>query len=124
MNLPLFLSLIDTEAGARGLVLMVVGMGVVFIALLLVMAGVTLINKIGEEKQAPAESPAASPSNVPATPSSDGISPEVLVAISAAVAATVGTDALVRRVKFVRNLNSPWGSTGRSNAMRNAPGSR
>lgn len=106
----------------EGLSLMIVGMAVVFIALVLVGQALVLIRRFGEQAADQAEkTPAAStarpkaatPTRAPA--STGGIDPRTLAVLTAAAAAVVGGAVRIRRVQFLRGIRSEsWASSGRA----------
>jgi Na+-transporting methylmalonyl-CoA/oxaloacetate decarboxylase gamma subunit len=112
----------------QGVILAVVGMAIVFLALMLVGALMSLLNRPlpslrGQSREAAPVDPAA------AGISSDGapVDTLTLVVIAAAVAALVGPSARIRRVRFVQPaLPSAWAAHGRvaiqaSHRLRKAP---
>ena len=118
-NLTLALT---TEQITGGLVLMVVGMGVVFSALILILWAIKGMNSaLSKPAPAPAPAPAAAPAAAPAPakPASDEEDPEILAVIAAAVAAVVRKPHRIRRVDSLTNAptGSNWARHGRRAIM-------
>lgn len=117
MNFP-FLALLAevTELELMdGITLMVVGMGVVFFALLTLWAllGVIGFRKAEQPKPALASPTAAPAAPVAVSPADDTITPEVYAIITAAVIAVAGRRARIQRVRFVRQADESWAIHGR-----------
>lgn len=124
----------------QGLVLMVVGMVVVFVALTLLLSMISLVNRlmrerpaesVGASAPAPAESQSATMTSTGGTPMVDK---ELIAVISAAVTMVVRRPSRVRRIRFVGYVPGTthgWVAQGRSGIMtshrphlRRAPGRR
>lgn len=87
----------------EGLQLMVVGMAVVFVALSLLMTGITLLSRLlhwRDRRHAQVLPGVADPSGTP-TPEYPAIDGQLLAILAAAATAALGTRARVRRVRFV-----------------------
>ncbi len=105
------LTLAQTTDISRGLVFMVVGMTVVFGALILVGLSLVLIRKLSE-LLAPAS--AAAPEPAPAAAAEPVEDPNLIVVLSAAAAAACGTPVRVRRVRFLyADRRGNWAERGR-----------
>ena len=128
MHLSISLLATKSELLMNGLLLMVVGMGVVFFALtvimfmLLVMRVLPLLQE-GRPSATPKPVSMASASQSinlpkplpPLPPTDDGIAPEIVAVISAVVIAIAGANARVRSIRLVRPYSqSQWAGQGRS----------
>lgn len=97
-----------TDLGT-GVVLMVVGMGVVFVALTVLMGVVALLRRVFD--------PAAPVAVVPAAPAvEDGVAPEIVAVLSAAAVAAMGAPVRITRVKRAEG-GAAWASQGRGRLM-------
>ena len=111
------------------LIIMMINMTVVFIVLVVLMYLIKLIHLVDPTK--PKEEPAqaveddeplvavkssASTSAPPPEPVDEGIPPEVIAAISAAIAAC-GISGQVRAVHIVNHEGTPWRSSARFNPL-------
>ncbi len=97
-----------------GLQLTAIGMGVVFLALSVVSIIISLFDRFGREKQPVAEQSQAGA--VVEEPQTDVILPEVIAAISAAVAVAVGKKARVTHIR--QSVPSvAWQRQGRATIM-------
>lgn len=120
MNFP-FLALLAevTELELMdGISLMVVGMGVVFFALITLWALLGLLGFRRAEAPKPAvapqpAAPAPAPAASAAPASQDEITPEIYAMITAAVVAVAGRRARIQRVRFVRQADESWAIHGR-----------
>lgn len=77
------------------------GITVVFGALVLIGLVIALLGRLGTER------------TTPDAVSDDGISPEIVAAISAAVMASMGAGVRVKRVRYGRTQESGWVEQGR-----------
>jgi sodium pump decarboxylase gamma subunit len=123
MNPSYLLMAVSSEALTDGLLMMIVGMTVVFTALILIMIMLKAMHLLPSgEKPAltPARVAAPTPKAAPSAPAAEpvdasGIAPEIVAVISAAVIAVAGTGARVRGIRLVRQPGrSPWVELGRS----------
>lgn len=97
-----------------GVALMIVGMGVVFAALIAIWFTVALIRKFGEDR--PGKTPAVESAPSPATPEVDNA--HLVAVLSAAAVAAVGRPVRVRQVVLLgRSGNEAWSSDGRVTIM-------
>lgn len=121
MNYILALQLFETFADRfeHSVVLMLVGMLVVFIALSIVGMLLAAIARLFAEKPKPVAAPAAAPAQ-PAVAAMAGpvaepqIHNHTLVVISAAVAAVLGSNARINRIRLTPDRSgSAWASQGR-----------
>ncbi len=117
---------------AEAVRLTLIGMGVVFSSLVVLYLVMVLIARlIGPHAKAGdvAAAPAAEPKAEPKAAQEHGIDPEVVAAITAAVRATVGPGARLRRIRVAGGRASAepaaWALAGRQWQMaRNADGPR
>lgn len=121
--------LADIEAVDDAIGLMLVGMAVVFTALVLLYGMVTLINRLGDRlgQRAVAEATRtprvaakgqAAPAAKPAPDQSDAITPQLLAVLTAAATAAMHKPVQVTRVKFVhQNKGQLWAQMGRRSIM-------
>lgn len=106
---------------SEGLQLMVVGMGIVFGALILIMIMMLVMNKVvGKSASEPVKPPAARPSPASRAAASrtlattnGGIPTEVLAVITAAVAVAVGKPFRIHSVRTTAR-QAPWAVQGRA----------
>ncbi|QDU35387.1 oxaloacetate decarboxylase subunit gamma [Poriferisphaera corsica] len=110
---------LTSEQLTGGIVLMIVGMGVVFSALILLLWAIKLMHAMLNK---PAPAPAVAAASVPvasAKAASDEIEPETLVVIAAAVAAIVRKPHRIRRVDSLtaQQAGSNWARHGRRAIM-------
>lgn len=99
-----------------GLLLMVVGMGVVFGALLVLMAVVALMGRLLADQPTPA--PATAPAPQPAKPASDQLADARLIAVlTAAATAALGRRAAIHGVRLVTRRDRAWAQQGRRSIM-------
>ncbi len=111
------------ERVADGLALTVVGMGVVFVALALLMMMITGLNRVRVRREAKALAPKAAASVAEtaldaASADDKAISPRLVAVISAAVAAALGPGTRVHRVRFVGpGGRGQWAASGRAGIM-------
>ena len=96
------------DALASAVTLMVVGIGVVFVALFLVMVIIIGLRRLSA-RPVDAGPPVAAPRS--------GVDPEHLVVIAAAAAMAVGRPARVRRVVMLGHASNVWGVEGRATIM-------
>lgn len=96
----------------QGLSLFVVGVGAVFIALIVTGIVVTIIGRLAREKP---PVPASSVGPLPDVAYS-GVDKHVVVLLTAAATAAVKRPVQVRRVRFVshRHVSSGWAAAGRT----------
>lgn len=102
------------QALEEGGMLAIVGMGVVFFALILLNLLLSVLNKMQVRQQllAQAQAPAIPPV---ATTAHDEIEPEVLAVLTAAVIAAIGRPARIRSVRMIqRDESSAWADRGRA----------
>lgn len=112
----------ETGGLADGLVLMVVGMAVVFMALILVGSSLVVIRKMAEEKPVKPKIPFAPKSTpAPAAQPAFGASPDgeldgrLIAILTAAAAAVAGGPVRLRRVQFLKGrADGSWSAAGRS----------
>ena len=117
-----YFTLAEASWVTEGITLMVVGMGVVFSSLVLLLIVIKTLNTgLAEKPKAVVASttPAPAPASEPAAKTTDGIEPEVLAVISAAVAAVVGGSHRIRRVDVLtgQHTGSNWARHGRRAIM-------
>ena len=109
----------------EGVILLVVGMGVVFLALTLIMTLVMILGRLAREL---APKPAAAPAPAPApTQTTDEITPELVAVLTAAAVAATGGPVRVRRVTVLGAGSSggAWLAGGRASLMgSHRPGHR
>jgi len=116
MSPTLMLSQVDTtDPVTMGLTLMVVGMLIVFVALVLLMAVIRLID-MATAGSAPATEPAAAPKPV-APVEEEGVNEELLVVLAAAATAALRRSVRVRRVRLVKRSDGSWVAGGRQGIM-------
>jgi Na+-transporting methylmalonyl-CoA/oxaloacetate decarboxylase gamma subunit len=112
----------ETGRIADGLVLMVVGMFVVFMALVLVGTALVVIRKAAEEKPVKPKAtsaPKSTPAPVARTPvetTGEGeLDGRMIAILTAAAAAVVGGPVRLRRVQFLKGrTDGSWSAAGRS----------
>lgn len=100
-----------------GLALTVVGMGVVFVSLTILMLMIGAMNKALALREGKPAAGAAEATGAPAAAAgpAGGVSPRVAAVIGAAVAAALGTGARVHRVRFVeQGGRGQWTVLGRA----------
>jgi sodium pump decarboxylase gamma subunit len=108
----------------EALILMLVGMGVVFLALILLWAVIAIIDRLsdrsaaqaqaeGEAEPAPAPAPAAAPEPTPG----EAVDPELLAVLTAAATAVLHRHVRISRVHFVRRHDEAWAREGRRDVM-------
>lgn len=116
MNIP-FLALLAevTELELMdGITLMLVGMGVVFFALITLWALLGILGfRRAEQPKPAAVTPAPATASVAAATPEDQITPEIYAMITAAVVAVAGRRARIQRVRFVRQADESWAIHGR-----------
>ena len=98
---------------------MLIGLAVVFIALILLIACIKVMSLVMQEKKpAPkkAEAPAAAPAPVAAPVIEEGISPEIVAIISAAIAAYDGRSDKSLVVRSIRRKNG-WNRAAREESI-------
>jgi len=103
-----------------GLEVTVMGMVVVFIALVLVSGSLGIFRAIGNSKKKMKHLPKQNKNIAPtATPmQDDGISPEIIAAISAAVAVVLDSRYQVKRIRYQKvERNHPWKLQGIASIM-------
>jgi len=109
------------EALIIALQLMVIGMGVVFTALALLVVFLTAFKRIdvGMSKPKPEAIPTSAPSAQPSSwPSAYGIPPEEVAVISAAVTAAITRRIQVKRIRYLGNVpETAWSRQGRVTIM-------
>lgn len=98
-----------------GLSVTVLGMVVVFVGLIILIVcvkGISLLSRTGEKKQKPASGDA--PVHAALAPKLEGVSPDVIAAITAAIAAVWQGEQgfVVRHIKRVSNAPA-WNRAGR-----------
>jgi sodium pump decarboxylase gamma subunit len=103
----------------EGFELMVVGMGVVFTALVLIMILMIIIRAVvkmaNKPKTAPALQPApAASASTPAQSDDSGMDPQIAVLLTAAVAAVVKRPFRIRQVAQINRNTNAWAEHGRS----------
>lgn len=105
-----------SELMAEALQLMVVGVGSVFLALVITGIAVTLIGRIFREKP---PVPAAQAAPLPES-SYSGVNKHTLVLLAAAATVAVKRPIRIRRVRFVshKHLPAEWAATGRAEHIR------
>ena len=109
------------------LIIMMINMTVVFIVLVVLMYLIKLIHFIDPTKEKPKpaqveeEEPLVAvksePAPAPAPVIEEGISPEIIAAISAAIAA-YGFSGQVKAVHIVNHESTPWRSSAKFNTLR------
>lgn len=99
----------------EGLVLMAVGMGVVFIALVALWGAVALVKRFAGDDPAPAPATAAPPAPI----TDRGPTPELVAVIAAAAAAALGHRGVrvTRITPLIRGDAAPWSTGGRQSHM-------
>ena len=96
----------------QGIELSIVGVVVVFGALIAIMIMLGALQKIGMATTAPPPAPVAAPVVAPGRPAD--LSPELVAVITAAAIAAVGQPIRVRRIRFAGTATNPtWAETGR-----------
>jgi sodium pump decarboxylase gamma subunit len=100
-----------------GLILALVGMVVVF-ASLSVLAGIIVLVKRLIDRPAPAPAEQVAAPRTPAEPQPQRLDPQIVAAISAAVASLyLGRSVRVRRVRFADSGSPTWSTEGRARIM-------
>ena len=109
------------------LIIMMINMTVVFIVLVVLMYLIKLIHIIDPTKEKPKpeqveeEEPLVAvksePAPAPAPVIEEGISPEIIAAISAAISA-YGFSGQVKAVHIVNHESTPWRSSAKFNTLR------
>ena len=108
------------------LIIMMINMTVVFIVLVALMYLIKLIHIIDPTKEKPMpaqveEEPLVAvksePAPAPAPVIEEGISPEIIAAISAAIAA-YGAGGQVKAVHILNHESTPWRSSAKFNTLR------
>lgn len=112
---------------ADGLATMVVGLGVVFTALLALIVILTLTGKFFDhleakqmaekESQAPVVVGQTVEPATPVAPETDDL--ELIAVITASIAATMGTSADNLQVRSLRKTSNAWGMSGRTEQLYN-----
>ncbi len=102
-----------------GLVLMAVGMGVVFIALVTLWGVVALVKALAGDDSAPATPATAAPPAPPSPITDPGPTPELVAVITAAATAALGTHGVrvTRITPLIRGDAAPWTAGGRQSHM-------
>jgi Na+-transporting methylmalonyl-CoA/oxaloacetate decarboxylase gamma subunit len=83
-----------------------VGIGVVFLALILIAGIIALLQRVAGESEP-----------VPKPEVAEGISPEVVAVIADAATVALGKGARVKRVRYGRSTDSAWTGQGRVTIM-------
>jgi len=96
----------------EALILAVVGVTVVFTALVFIGSFIYLLGKVFAEREAPVVSPAATSAH--SMPVSEDIDARTIAVITAAAVAAIGRPVRLQRVTFInRNTVSAWSERGR-----------
>ena len=109
----------DNMHMGEGFELMIVGMGVVFTALILIMILMIIIRAVEKNVNqpkvvsAPQPAPAAPVSNQ-VQPDASGMNPQIAVVLTAAVAAVVKRPFRIRQVAQITRNTNAWAEHGRS----------
>lgn len=122
--MPTLLSILATatpteSALLKGVVLMVVGMGVVFVALTVILGLILLVRKILEEKPVPATQPeqVSTPAQQPVQ-ADDGVTPELVAVLTAAAVVATGKPVRLRRIAITgARSGDAWVAGGRQSLM-------
>ncbi|MCB1964222.1 MAG: OadG family protein [Rhodocyclaceae bacterium] len=106
----------------EGVELMIVGMGVVFSALVLVGLVMVVLRLVAADKQPAAKPSAAAASAAAKTPAEPAITPELIAVLAAAATVAVGRPARVSRVRFVSYTpGHAWTERGRTTVQSSYP---
>ncbi|MCC5876444.1 MAG: OadG family protein [Candidatus Sumerlaeia bacterium] len=110
---------IEEHTLSDGIQLTIVGMLVVFIALLAILGLLTALKKICSPNRSADMTPAAESKSGQGSPAVtspvEGIDPQIMAAIIASVAVAVGQPARIRSVRLIRNEpGSAWSGRGRT----------
>jgi Na+-transporting methylmalonyl-CoA/oxaloacetate decarboxylase gamma subunit len=107
----------------QGVELMIVGMGVVFAALMLIGLTMVLLRVVASDKPAAAKPAAATAATAAATAAAEPpITPELIAVLTAAATVAVGQPARVSRVRFVSYTpGAAWTEHGRRSIHSSYP---
>ena len=106
-----------TPEMAEGLRLAVVGVGTVFVALIVTGILVTIVGRLTKEKTAV---PASAQASLPEETFSGGIDKHKVVLLAAAASVALKRPVRIRRVRFVTHKHIPtsWAAAGRADHMQ------
>ncbi|MEQ9460939.1 MAG: OadG family protein [Phycisphaeraceae bacterium] len=111
------LMLASTGGVQTGLLLMVVGMGVVFGSLLMLMTVVALMQRVLAEAPAVVVTPPREPTPVVAASSGGGVDGALVAVLTAAATAALGRQARIHGVRLVARRDRAWAQQGRRSIM-------
>lgn len=97
-----------------GFKILTIGISVVFVALVAVALMLTLFSYINNLFTPQSVTEPAAPVSPPL---SDGLTPEIVAVITAAVTTTLGQHARIKRIRYQRNEGTVWQTQGRSSIM-------
>ena len=103
----------------NAVMLTLVGMLVVFVSLMLLLAAITLLNRLGAEKpqSQPEAEPAPAPEAAAAETATQVTDPHLIAVLTAAATAALRRRVRVRRAHFVQTGNHTWAQLGRHEIM-------